>query len=261
MSQSLSDHFFGVGQTVFVQTADIADSAITSAKLAALTIATGDLADLSVTSGKLAADSVIAGKIAAGAISAAGDFAAGVVDGTALASGAVTAGKIGAGGISAANQFAAGVVDSAALAANTVTSADVALNLLQYAVAPLTAQNILNMYGAPVTLIAAPGANMAIVVHDIMFEMKRSATAFANGGAVSIEYATGDDVVATIASTVITGAAGTTLSTRVMANLSDIALASIENDALNITNATAAFITGTGTADVHIWYSVIDVTA
>lgn len=133
-------------------------------------------------------------------------------------------------------------------------------DLMKYAAVALTAQNILDMFGAPVTLIAAPGANKAIIVHDLVFEMKRSATAFANGGAVSVEYTTGDDVVATIAATVVTGAAGTTLSTRVMANLSDTALASIENDALRITNATAAFITGTGTADVHIWYSVIDVT-
>lgn len=135
-------------------------------------------------------------------------------------------------------------------------------DLMKYVAAPLTAQNILDMFGAPVQLIAAPGANKAIIVHDICFEMKRSATAFANGGAVSIEYGDGgDDVVATIAATVITGAAGTTLSTRVMANLSDIALASIENSNLRITNGTGAFITGTGTAEVHIWYSVIDVTA
>lgn len=134
-------------------------------------------------------------------------------------------------------------------------------DLLQYVAVPLTAQNILYMNGAPVTLIAAPGANKAIVVHLVVFEMKRSATAFANGGVVSIEYAAGQDVVATIADTVVTGAAGTTLSKRVAANFSDVALADIENDALRITNATAPFITGTGTADVHIWYSVIDVTA
>lgn len=135
-------------------------------------------------------------------------------------------------------------------------------DLMKYVAVPLTAQNILDMFGAPVQLIAAPGANKAIIVHDLVFEMKRSATAFANGGAVSIEYGDGgDDVVATIAATVITGAAGTTLSTRVMADLSDIALASIENSNLRITNGTGAFITGTGTAEVHIWYSVIDVTA
>lgn len=134
-------------------------------------------------------------------------------------------------------------------------------DLMKYTAAPLTAQNIKDMYGAPVTLIAAPGANKAIIVHDLVFEMKRSATAFTGGGAVSIEYASGSDVVATIAAAVVTGAAGTTLSSRVMVDLSDVALANIENDAIKITNATAAFADGTGTAEVHIWYSVIDVTA
>ena len=199
MSQSLSDHFFGVGQTVFVQTGDIADGAVTAAKLASLSVDTADIANLAVTTGKIADDAV--------------------------------------------------------------TSAKLDPTTIQYVAAPVSSANILAMNGAPVALIAAPGANKAIVVHDLVFEMKRSATAYANGGAVSIEYASGSDVIATIAATVVTGAAGTTLSSRVMANLSDVALADIENDAINITNATAAFITGTGTAEVHIWYSIIDVTA
>lgn len=134
-------------------------------------------------------------------------------------------------------------------------------DLMKYVVVPLTAQNILDMFGAPVTLIATPGANKAIVVHSLVFEMKRTATAFANGGNVSIEYAAGQDVIAVIATAVVTGAAGTTLSRRIIADFSDVALADIEADVLRITNAGAAFTDGTGTADVHIWYSIIDVTA
>lgn len=89
-----------------------------------------------VGSTELAASAVTAGKIATGGISAAGQFAAGVVDAAAIATGAVgpdelaalsvVAGKIGVGGISAANQFAAGVVDAAAIATDAVGTPEIA---------------------------------------------------------------------------------------------------------------------------------------
>jgi hypothetical protein len=146
--------------------------------------------------------------------------------------------------------------------AYTVLAEAVAGNIRRNITVDLLAVDINGMNATPFQLIAAPGANAMILVESLVFEMTRTATAFANGGTVSVEYATGgDDVIATIASTVITGAAGTTLTTRVLANLSDIAVANISNKALVITNDTAAFDTGTGTAKVHIGYRVITLTA
>lgn len=126
----------------------------------------------------------------------------------------------------------------------------------------LTAAQINGMYAAPVVLVAAPGASKAIAVNKLMFKIVRSATAFANGGAAIIQY---DSTVngggtqacdSTLASTVITGAAGTSISIRNGAIISD-STATIVNKGLYISNATGAFDTGTGTATVDVWYSVI----
>lgn len=128
----------------------------------------------------------------------------------------------------------------------------------RYVKVAITSQNILDMNGAPVTVIASPGAGKSILVHDLVFTMTRTGTAYANGGAISFEYATGQDVVATIAATVVTGAAGTTVSRRIPVDYSDVAAADTQDDVLRITNATAPFITGTGTAVVEILFSVLE---
>jgi len=118
-----------------VNSSEIGSSAVTSDKLAALSVIEGKLADsavtanklggASVTSAKLATGAVVAGKLADGAVDASTRFAAGVVNSTALGSGAVVAGKIATGGVSAASQFAAGVVDVNALGAGAVTTAKI----------------------------------------------------------------------------------------------------------------------------------------
>lgn len=93
-------------------------------RIAEQVIANG-VKDGTITSAKLASAAVTAGKIAVGGISAANQFAAGVVDNAALGlaavtaakigTGEVTAGKIAAGGVSAANQIANGIVGDAQL--------------------------------------------------------------------------------------------------------------------------------------------------
>ena len=120
-------------------------------------IGTSELAALAVTSAKLGAGAVIAGKIAAGGISAADQFAAGVVDSAALGAAAVTAGKIAVGGVSAANQFAAGVVDPAALAGNAVTFGKLAVAV----------QNVLGRYDSREDFTAAAAqVNFDLAVSD-----------------------------------------------------------------------------------------------
>lgn len=144
------------------------------------------------------------------------------------------------------------------IGAGKVLSANLSNLVAKYAKVTITSQNILDMNGAPVTVIASPGAGKSILVHDLVFTMTRTGTAYANGGAVSFEYAAGQDVVATIAATVVTGAAGTTTSRRIPVDYSDVAVADTQDDVLRVTNATAPFITGTGTAIVEILYSIVD---
>ena len=65
--------------------------------------------------------------------------------------------------------------------------------------------------------------------------------------------------MATIAASVLTGAAGQTFTSRIPADLSDLALANVENKALVLTNADAPFADGTGTAEVTVLYATVDV--
>lgn len=126
----------------------------------------------------------------------------------------------------------------------------------------LAASDLIAMNAAPVVLVAAPGAGKSLAIAKVMFTITRSATAFTGGGAAQVQYsataANGGTLAcdSTLASTVVTGAAGTTVTLRNGAVISDLAGASIQNIGLYITNATAAFATGTGTATVDVWYGV-----
>ncbi len=130
-------------------------------------------------------------------------------------------------------------------------------------VVALTAANLQAMYATPVLVVPAV-SNKAIVVNSVEFVITRTATAFTSGGVVAVQYnstanGAGTSVQSsTIAASVVTGAAGTTYTVRPPATLSDIATASIKGIGLYISNATAAFATGTGTAVLRVTYRLID---
>jgi hypothetical protein len=125
----------------------------------------------------------------------------------------------------------------------------------------LTAANIIAMYTTPVVLLAAPGSGKSIAVTKLQFKITRSATAFTGGGAVIVQYDTTangagtQSLDSTLAATVVTGAAGTSYSWRNGAVISD-STATVVNKGLYISNDTAVFAAGTGTATVDIWYVV-----
>lgn len=123
----------------------------------------------------------------------------------------------------------------------------------------LSSANLLAMNATPVTLIAAPGANRVTIVEDILFKMTRTATAYANGGALEFRYTdgSGQKVTADLASTVLTTAGAATTYTKVLGI--EASMVPVVNAAIVITNATAAFITGTGTAKAYIKYRVENV--
>lgn len=133
---------------------------------------------------------------------------------------------------------------------------------VQHVTKALTAANIIAMYTTPVALIAAQGAGKSIVVTKLVFTITRTSTAFTGGGAAIVQYgstANGGGTQAldsTLAATVITGAAGATVSARNGAVISDLAGATIQNAGLYISNATAVFAAGTGTAAVDVWYVI-----
>lgn len=126
----------------------------------------------------------------------------------------------------------------------------------------LTAAQFNGMYATPVQVIAAPGANKAIVVDSVLLNMTYGAAQFAAGGAVGLQYGNtahlaGAPASATEAATDFTGASASTLF-RIGGGLSTGALVSAAaNTAVYISNATAAFTTGDSTFKCHVWYKVI----
>lgn len=146
-------------------------------------------------------------------------------------------------------------INTARLADDAVTSAKVDATLIQYVAVPLSSAQLKSMYTAAIELIAGPGSGKSIVLHQALFRMTRTATAYTGGGAVSINYETGPvAATATIAASVVTTAgAAVTDTSRVAAD----AAIGAQDDALQITNADAVFADGTGTAVVHLWYSIV----
>lgn len=140
------------------------------------------------------------------------------------------------------------------MAGSVLASANMAPDALQTITVPLTSANLLAMNGAPVTVIPAPGAGKVIIIENVLFTMTRTATAYANGGTIVLNYATGPvAAINTIAASVLTTAgAAVTQTVR-----DGIDAAAVANDAIVITNGSAPFITGTGTASLNIKYRVV----
>lgn len=123
----------------------------------------------------------------------------------------------------------------------------------------LTAANLIAMNGTPVSILAAPAAGIAIVVTRILFEMKRTATAFTSGGVITFQYHTATTTVhsgSIPASRLTTAGAANTLDVLVTDSPTNSLLCA-QADGIDITNATAGFATGTGTAVVTIMYDLV----
>jgi len=122
---------------------------------------------------------------------------------------------------------------------------------------PLTFTQIRGMNASPVTIIPAAGANRAISVKWIQFTIVTTATAYANGGVVTFPYhgTSNPTHQSSIPAATITAGAGT--STTLLSGTATNGTVASVNTAVDITNGTAPFITGTGTAIVVVNYSVV----
>ncbi len=110
---------------------DIADGAITSAKILDGTIATGDLADSAVTSAKIADGTIVEGDLADGAVTSAKIADGTIVDGDINASAAIALSKLAIGALPTAITVAsANLVDGTIVNADINASAAIALSKL-----------------------------------------------------------------------------------------------------------------------------------
>ena len=139
---------------------------------------------------------------------------------------------------------------------NTSSSTFLSADTVQVAKIALTAAQINGMNAAPVQIVAAPGAGLSVVVDKAMLRFVHGGAAFKAGGAVSLEYdntaaAGGTLATATIAAGQVTAGAD---SDNVIVGVSGVAT---QNKGIFISNDTAAFTTGTGTATVFAWYKIV----
>lgn len=134
---------------------------------------------------------------------------------------------------------------------------------IRYATVNLTLAQFLGMYATPVQILAAPGAGLMHIVDKIMINMAYGSAQLAAGGAVGAQYGlaihgTGPSASATEAATDFTSATASTMF-RMGGGLSTGAVTSTAiNTAVCLSNATAAFTTGTGaTFVVDVWYVTV----
>jgi hypothetical protein len=189
-----------------VTSADLAAGAVTADRVASGAIGSTALADGGVSTADLAVGAVTTAKLAAGAVDAAA-IADGAVGTAQLGANAVTTGKIAPGAVDA-GAIADGAVGTSDLAANAVTTAKVALGAITSAL--LSA-------GAVVTAAIADGAVTTIKLADgAVTQLKIAAGAvgtaqLADGSVTSAKLADGAITASKLASGVLpsTGALDT----------------------------------------------------
>ena len=145
----------------------------------------GSLTNLAITTAKIANLAITTGKIAADA-----------VDGTKIADDSVDSEHIAADAVDS-EHIAAGAVDPEHLAAAAVTSDKLEAPLTRYADVALTSAQIKALKATPITLVAAPGADLAIVPEAIALVVNYGGTnAFTeDADDLSIGYATGAEIM------------------------------------------------------------------
>lgn len=165
---------------------------------------------------------------------------------------------IGVGGIGSA-QFQAGAVDTAAIGAAQVTSAKLEAPLIRYANVVITAAQWNGMYAAPREILPAPGANLLYVVSHAILEVDYGGAQFAAGGVTALQYAAtinggGIKASSTLAAATVNAWAADNIA---FLNGDGTGLATAVNKSICMSNATAAFTTGTSDINVHLWYSTV----
>lgn len=122
----------------------------------------------------------------------------------------------------------------------------------------LTAAQINGMSVTPVAVVPTPPAGTAIVIEKITVQITTTATQFANGGVVHFYYhgATTEIMSATIAAATVQAGAGVAIFALNPVSTAGGSVVTKEVG-IDITNATGAFDTGTGTMKIWTAYQIV----
>ena len=158
--------------------------------------------------------------------------------------------------------FAAGAIDASdRLKANSVISDRVETGLLQYVDKQLTNAEVLAFRATPIPLVAAPGADLAIVVHSVHIVSNDVAGAWTEStDNLVVEYAGGVDITAALVGADLVGGGVQVKKQGVL----DTALIPEANAAVEIFNTGDGEWGGGNAANTmsfRIWYSVVPTVA
>lgn len=119
----------------------------------------------------------------------------------------------------------------------------------------LTSAQILAANATPITLVAAPGAGLAVVVNAVTYNLVAGGAQYATGTAGGLYYGTsaGQAIDTHGVTTLNSAASSAAIYLPLVAN---VAVASVVNQPVVFT-ATAAFTTGTGTASINVDYIIV----
>lgn len=158
---------------------------------------------------------------------------------------------------------AAAEIATADLADGAVTAGKVEADLLRYADVQLTNAQILALRATPITLVGAPGANRAILVHAVYFVLDAAAGAYTEtADNLAVEYASGADVL-TIETTGLVDQAAVSLG-RAAPAVALTVPAVVANSAVRLFNSGDGEFGGgnaANTLSVRTYYSVVDTVA
>ena len=182
---------------------------------------------------------------------------------------------IGAGGIGTAEiaalavtaaKLAASSVETAKIAAAAVTQAKLEEGSVVFVDKQLSNANVLALAtGAGIELVAAPGANKAIIVHRIHIVADAAAGAWVEPSApddLVLKYADGVDITGVIEATVLV-AANVSFRMYGVLNPATDGLVPDVNAAVNLFNPNAQWTGGNAanSMSVRIWYAVVETVA
>jgi len=178
-----------------------------------------------------------------------------------LATGHILAGNAGVvTDVTMGGDATIGATGTVTIANNAVTSAKISPLVRKYTTVAITAAEFNGMYAAPKLLLAAQGANTLIVLDQLQLVMTYGAAAFAGGGVAAVQYDSTANGAGVIASTTLSAATfQATASTTFTMNAGVVVLpfTTTVNKGLYLSNLTGAFTTGDSTFVAHLWYRVI----
>ncbi len=133
-----------------------------------------------------------------------------------------------------------------------------------YVTGTISAAQLAALYATPLLLVAAGGANTALIVEDFVLETIYGAAQYTAGGAIAVQYdSTAHGAGAAASATLAAATVNAYVANAVVGlagSLASVASASVINKGLYLSNATQAFATGDSTFVYHLWYSLITTT-